>query len=299
MNVNVQRSFILGDQWLYYKIYSGAKTSDLIITEVIKPVSESLMKENIIDKWFFIRYTDPKHHLRVRFHYQNQEDVGKIINCLQPYFSEYIDKDIVWKIQTDTYSRELERYGTNTMELSEILFFHDSEAIANFLSLIDGDEGEKLRWLFVLRMIDTLLGCFAYNEENKLSLLEHLKKVFGIEFGINKFLKKQIDAKYRDSRKDIEEFMIFDEKQIPDYEPVLEILKTYRDTIMPIAEEILQLKTQDKLQVNLNDLMSSYIHMTMNRLFKSKNRLHELVCYDFLFRYYKSYVARKNVIKYV
>ena len=41
-------------------------------------------------------------------------------------------------------------------------------------------------------------------------------------------------------------------------------------------------------------LMGSYIHMLINRLFKSKQRLHEMVIYDFLFRYYKSEIAKKK-----
>lgn len=34
--------------------------------------------------------------------------------------------------------------------------------------------------------------------------------------------------------------------------------------------------------------------MTMNRLFKSKNRLHELVIYNFLFRYYKAEIGKNK-----
>jgi len=40
--------------------------------------------------------------------------------------------------------------------------------------------------------------------------------------------------------------------------------------------------------------MASYSHMMVNRLFKSKQRLHEMVLYDFLHRYYKSEIARQK-----
>lgn len=45
------------------------------------------------------------------------------------------------------------------------------------------------------------------------------------------------------------------------------------------------------LEIDLNDFLSSHIHMTMNRIFCSKNREHEMICYDFLSRYYKSKIA--------
>ena len=43
--------------------------------------------------------------------------------------------------------------------------------------------------------------------------------------------------------------------------------------------------------------LTSMIHMTMNRWFRSKNRLHELVIYDFLSRYYISEIAKNKNIK--
>lgn len=297
MNTKVQRSFIIGDNWLYYKIYTGAKTSDMVLTDVIKPVVESLTKENTIDKWFFIRYADPKHHIRLRFHYTNPEHIGKIITCLQPHFSQLVNQDLIWKIKTDTYSRELERYGENTIELAEALFYYDSEAIVNFLGLIEGDEGEELRWLFGLRMIDVLLDSFSFTMEQKLKLLEHLKTGFGNEFGINRFLKKQLDDKYRKERENIESFLVLVENEFPDYNPILDILLSYKVNITPIANEIVHLNTHKKLEVEINNLLSSYIHMTMNRLFKSKNRVHELVVYDFLYRYYKSALAKSQYKK--
>ena len=112
---NIKRFFVIGDEWLYYKFYCGPKTADEILIEVIKPVSEKLLKDNIIDKWFFIRYSDPKLHLRVRFHYANPENILFIINTINQYIQFYIDQDLIHKVQIDTYQRELERYGTKSI----------------------------------------------------------------------------------------------------------------------------------------------------------------------------------------
>ena len=40
-------------------------------------------------------------------------------------------------------------------------------------------------------------------------------------------------------------------------------------------------------QVSLEDLLASHIHMSVNRLFRDKQRLHELVCYSCLYRFYQ------------
>lgn len=294
MENNTQRSFILGDQWLYYKIYTGPKTSDNVLAELIKPVTDKLIENNIITQWFFIRYADPKHHIRVRFKYQNPANVGPIINSIFPGLKHFIEEDLIWKIQIDTYQRELERYGTNTIELAESLFYHDSEMIVDFLNLIEGDEGEEIRWLFGLRAIDSLLNCFKYEDDAKLELLDILKTGFGNEFGMSRPLKKQLDDKYRRERGKIDDFMVFTAQENPDYEPILEVLETRFKNTVPIAEEILKHRDNDTLQMQLNNLMGSYIHMLMNRLFKSNNRMHEMVCYDFLYRYYRTLIAKKK-----
>tara|TARA_R110000765_G_scaffold159523_1_gene263349 strand:- start:2475 stop:3362 length:888 start_codon:yes stop_codon:yes gene_type:complete len=292
MDKESRRYFSVGSEWLYYKLYTGHKTADSILTEVIKPLTEEFIEQGLIDKWFFIRYADPKHHIKVRFHCPDTDNLDSVISGLHEPLNQLMEQDLVWKIQLDTYQRELERYGLNTMELSEKIFHSDSDAIIQFLDLIEGDEGEQLRWLFGLRSIDHLLDCFKYPLEEKLDLMDGLKTGFGIEFGMSRPLKKQLDDKYRKERKNIEIFMVFNKESEPDYEPILAILENKKKLLQRIAIKILEIKNERRLELSLDQLMGSYIHMLMNRLFKSKNRLNEMVCYDFLYRYYRTSIAK-------
>ena len=280
---DIQRSFIIGDEWLYYKIYTGSKTADLVLTDIIKPVATQLIENGNIDSWFFIRYNDPKHHIRVRFHYNKPSDVATIINELYTSLKEFVDQDLIWKIQLDTYQREIERYGIQTMELSEKLFFLDSTMMVNFIDMIDGDEGEELRWLFGIRAIDQLLIDFGYNEDQKLALLENLKIGFAKEFGMNKHLKKQLDKKFRNQHDKIKNFLKLDRDIEPEYAPIIDVLEKKSIVGVSIIKSIKSIVSKTAL----DDLLGSYIHMLMNRLFRSKNRLHEMVVYDLLYRVYK------------
>jgi thiopeptide-type bacteriocin biosynthesis protein len=291
---SMQRKFVIGDEWLYYKIYCGPKTADIVLINVIRHVAEKLFEENIIDKWFFIRYSDPKLHLRVRFCYNNPENVSTIINTMNSLTKPYIEQDLINNIQIDTYKRELERYGKKTIELAEELFYHDSKMIVDFVDLIEGDEGEEIRWLFGLRAIDNLLDDFSYNINQKLELLENLKEGFGKEFGMNKSLKLQLDKKYRDSRSLINDFFQ-DKYREESIESLTELLNKKSVNSKSIYVEILKKESENLLDVTLNNLMGSYIHMLMNRLFMSKQRLNEMAVYDFLYRYYKSEMAKKKI----
>ncbi len=293
-NKKIHRSFIAGSEWLYYKLYAGPKTADFLLTDLIKPLTSDLMHSDLIDSWFFIRYADPKNHLRLRMHLPKRSELGWVIMQMHDLLQPLVEQGLVWKTQIDTYKREIERYGIYNMHLSEAIFHIDSLATVEFLDLIEGDEGEQLRWLFALRSTDRFLDSFAYSLDQKLALLQVLKDSFGKEFGMARPLKKQLDAKYRKEREHIEHFMRFTAVEEPDYAPLVEILEKRKLVLDPVASEILELNQNGGLEMPLEDLLGSYIHMLMNRLFKSKNRLNEMVCYDFLYRFYKTALAILN-----
>jgi thiopeptide-type bacteriocin biosynthesis protein len=287
----VKRTFIIGDEWLYYKLYCGPKIADIILTEVIKPVTEKLLDQGIIDKWFFIRYSDPQLHLRLRFHFVKEDHFAEVIKALNNHLNYFIKQDLVYKVQIDTYKRELERYGKNNISMAEELFFHDSVMIVSFIDLIEGDEGELVRWLFALRAIDSLLNNFCFKEKFKLHLMRGLKENFGKEFEMNKMLKLQLDRKFRANRKLITDIFNGNYKR-EDVSEIFELLDKKSNSIKYITDELLKLDQMNCLDVSLSDLVCSYVHMLLNRLFKSKQRIHEMVIYDFLYRYYKSEIAK-------
>jgi thiopeptide-type bacteriocin biosynthesis protein len=170
--------------------------------------------------------------------------------------------------------------------------------VVDMLDLIEGDEGERIRWLFGLRAVDTLLEDFRYTMEEKYELVTRLRENFGREFGLNRTLKDQLEKKFRDDRAVITDILGHTDDRESEMFPLFQLLDRRSGAIKPIAEEVLKLydnKNPDPFL--LDDLMGSYSHMMVNRLFKSKQRLHELALYDFLHRYYKSEIARRKYAK--
>ena len=293
-DIVLPRSFSLGSEWLYYKIYCGVKTADKVLAEVIKPLTERLIELTLIDSWFFIRYADPDIHLRVRFHFTDLKNIGIVITLFQNAISEYEKSGSIWKIQTDTYQREIERYGENTMLLGEQIFHYDSQCIVNMLDMIDGDEGEEIRWLFAIRAVNELLSNFNYTSDHKRHLLEYLKTGFSKEFKMNKDLKMQMDKRFRKNRKSITDILDTKNDKTSELQPLFELLNEKSANINPMVNQILRLDQNNELPLSLNDLLASYIHMLLNRLFKSKQRLHEMVVYDFMWRTYHSEIAKQK-----
>lgn len=288
----VERTFTTGSEWLYYKCYCGIKTADRILTEAIYPAVKQLLAAGEIDKFFFIRYQDPEFHLRLRFHIPDPARLGHVLGLLHQCLRPFETQGYIWKTQTDSYSRELERYGHRSIEQAETLFFHDSMSVLEMLDNTWGDKREEVRWQWALRAIDELLDVFGYTLEAKQRIAETLKDSFATEFNADKLLKTQLNNKYRENRKEIEGIMDKQSDNGSVLYPILALLKERNKALQPVAAQLLAMKAAGTLERSLDELLFSYIHMLVNRTIPSKARLHELVIYDLLHQYYRSQMAR-------
>lgn len=288
----VSRSFPIGSEWLYYKIYCGIKTSDRILTEIIRPLAEYLIKIKLIDSWFFVRYADPDIHIRLRFHFSDLKNIALVIERFHKAVTPFHKGGLIWKIQTDTYEREIERYGQSNIILSEQIFYYDSMCIVNFLDKLKDQNKEDIRWLFGIKSVDKLLDIFKLNLDQKLILMEKLKISFAEEFNMNKNIKLQIDKKYRAERINVENFLD-DDFLKKEYPFAMELLEKRDNQLIYIVDEMKKFHN-DEFYVLLYQMIPNYIHMHLNRLFKNKQRLHEMVIYNFMWRTYRSKMAKVN-----
>lgn len=290
----IRRSFPIGGEWLYYKFYAGAQAGDELLADYTLPLAKELLAEGCIDHWFFIRYADPDLHLRLRFHLSDPAHIGRVAQKVNDYFSSAFEQKKIWKIQTDTYEREVERYGFTTMILSEQIFFRDSETVAAFLrDARQYEDPELLRWYFAMINIDYLLNGFQLNLKAKTNLLKNLKTGFAIEFNANnKSGTRQLSEKYRQNREAIEDIAKGDITAFP--EELSELLRLKTKAIEPVCQEILAIKKAGRLSVDFHNFLGSHIHMLMNRLFRSQQRKYELVVYDMLYRAYQSAFIRRE-----
>jgi len=289
MRNKIQRKFVLGDKWLYYKIYCGPKTVDSILVNEISNILDELFRTGIIDKFFFIRYFDPDSHLRIRFHMNDIENLNTIVQLIKEKLKYYIDKRIVWNISVDAYNREIERYGNTTIEEVETLFYFDSLAIVYFLKEIEDDSTDDIRWYWGIKCMDLMLDNFGFSIVDKEIFYGNLSMNFSKEFNIDKHLRIQLDKKYRSEVGQLEKVLSSNEKDI-----IIGIkhILWYMKKAKPVIQIILMLLKNEKEDLHVNKILASLMHMHFNRLFNTKQRSHEFVIYYFLHKYYKSEVAK-------
>lgn len=273
---DIKRSFPPCDEWIYFKIFTGINVANKILISKVDEIIEKLKKDEIIDKWFFIRYKDPDFHLRVRLHLIKDKDKEKVINMFNEHFKEDISNGVVWKLDISTYQREIERYYGKYIEETETVFSEDSTMIIKLLKSLKENNKEDDLWLYCLKSIDAYLELFNFSIEEKHSMLEAMYKNISIEFNSNKTIRVQIDRKFRREYHHIHNIMLNkDSYNSLIYERNI-FLKNTIDTRL-INESYFIIK----------EMISHYIHMTVNRFITANSGMHELVFYGLLEKYYK------------
>lgn len=286
-NNNIKTSFPVGSEWLYFKLYCGQEASDTIIHRVVKPLVEQITKKALCKKWFFIRYEDPEFHLRVRFLLNSPDHTTELIKLMNNFASYHLKHHIIWSTQIDTYQRETARYGHNTIDLAESIFSYDSDAVLGLVSRLEQNNvREETKWMWSMKAIDTMLTTAGLNIAEKILVLEPLKETFSDEFMLDKAMKLKINDKYRCYKKSIQQLLSLD---CPDnlLDEGLRIILAQRNVLISTEfQKLCTLELENKLEVHRYDILMAYIHMHMNRVYSSYQRLHELVVYDMLYKYY-------------
>jgi len=280
-----QRRFSVGSEWLYLKIYAGEKASDILLVDALYPAVRELLNQQIVQKFFFIRYKDQDPHIRLRF-YGNPfiEFYHYVIRRIEKALQPYVQSGIVHKIQTDTYQRELERYGAQTITLCEHFFHHDSLSTLQFMSQTGDSFDENLRFAFAAHKIDRLLKGLNITIDDCHDILDHLKERFFTEFHGDAALRQQLNDRFRTYKPLLEQ-------ALSRPFPLANGLENWVDQQQPLLTELSQAQ-QTPLQ--FKSMTGSIIHMIINRLFPSKQRAYELVLYHCLAKFYASQRARQK-----
>jgi thiopeptide-type bacteriocin biosynthesis protein len=261
----VPRRFEPGSEWVYFKIYCGSVVSDTILLNVVKPAIDRLSAQVVITEAFFIRFTDPHYHIRFRLHLacgMNKQSLVSAMKCIYDLLDPFCESGLVWKVQLDTYEREIERYGASDIVTSEYIFYQDSLLLLDCLQHVEFAEDEQIRFFAALKNIDKWLTLFKMNIEEKTAYCRTMCNSLLNEY--NPDVKIQTDIKYRELK---------------------HLLPGFLDSEWFDAAFSERDRTIGNMYLAKENL-GSYIHMSLNRWFASQQRLMEYMCYVFCSKYY-------------
>ena len=289
------RRFLPGDEWLYVKLYTGTATADTLLREYLAPVIERALATGLASSWFFIRYGDPDWHVRLRFRGDPRRLYGELLPLLHEALAPASDRGLMWKLVVDTYEREVERYGGGAgIEIAEELFRADSDTVLSIITSCEGDAGSEAAWRLAVVGIDRLMDDLGLTLAEKHAAMTLARDAFGAEVGMNTALQKQLGDKFRKHGKELASLLSASEDPEHPFAPALAAFARRSEILRPLGARLTALAAAGRLNQSPTDLAQSYIHMHVNRLIRSSQRLHELVLYDLLRRHYDGVIARNR-----
>ncbi|KEO80472.1 lantibiotic biosynthesis protein [Paenibacillus polymyxa] len=268
---SIHRGIFPGGEWLYLKLY-GVKERE---TDLVGLSLGHLLKQPGFKDWsqkfYFLRYVDPEHHIRLRF----QGDPDKLWTAglaqLNQWAAELREEGLITNMVIDTYHPELERYGGQTlMELAEQVFDVDSQWVIAYMKGIRSNAFDlDIEIAAVINIIHYLSG-FGLTIQEQVSWLEeridckpHMKAFRDVK----KTLITAVEANYEwIGQADTATQVAF-----------LALVEKRQTMIQQYAQAIILAKNNHELTNHPDDILGSIIHMHLNRLL-GVNREREIKC---------------------
>lgn len=278
---NLKRCFPLGTEWLYAKIYCGLHFADTLLKDLFPSLIAAINRQKAIKKWFFIRYNDPAPHIRFRVELSDPSHCSFIVSTINNLLEQFVQEGQISSISFDTYKREIERYTPLCMELSEELFFRQSEII---LMTTQQSSSINDRWLLAFQHMESLFEAAGFTMIERKDFCIRMNTLYQQEFDNNKDLRVHLNNKFKDRKN-------WFAKPLDKLGETNERLSAVQYSIFATLRKH---TAQEEFRSTRASLLSSYIHMFINRLFMSDQRLHELAVYHFMVCYYKMQIGKQK-----
>jgi lantibiotic biosynthesis protein len=276
--------FAPGSEWLYLRIYGGPQALEEWMTGQLRELLPGWRKESLINQFHFIHYLDPDYHLRLRFHLPEPGNCGEILRQIQESCQALLEEDLIWKIESGTYEPEYDRYGSERMHLVERWFEVDSNYWLNEITVRKETDASGI-WRIAVRSIDVFLNDFGADSDQKILIMNRLKKSSATLFVHSRKMKGQVDDKYRRLSGEIKAVL---DHATHETEPYLE----ERSACSALIIQDIQRTFSDRETLFKSNLLPDLIHLSLNRAFRTRHRIQELLVADYMCRNYESVKAR-------
>ncbi|HEU4535528.1 MAG TPA: thiopeptide-type bacteriocin biosynthesis protein, partial [Polyangiaceae bacterium] len=258
---------------LYAKFYGSPSCFDALVGEVVAPLARAAQAAGSVREWFFVRYRDSDHHLRARFFGERSRLWAEVLPGLHDAARPLLASGRVFRLQVDSYEREVERYGGPAgVRLAERLFHADSEACADLLGHVDD---EDLRWRAAALGVDALLADFGLDPEARGAFARRSADSLAREFGADEGEgRRALDAKARELVGVAEALLRGDDGGLPG--EVREALGRRSRANAPLVAALRAARARGEVTGDEASQLWSYAHMHANRVFSSSARAQEM-----------------------
>lgn len=235
-------------QWIYAKLFLPEENEP----HFLKKILPSFVENDLIQKWFYVRYSEGKSHIRLRL---LPKASNSLLTSLYDWAKDLLLQGEISDFSTHIYEREIERYGgIECIELAEDLFSADSNS-SLYLQNISEQNPTSLP-LFALSALAIIHYLIIFSEGDLkactqlLSSSEEDKKLLSGSRDSLKVFSNLAHQLFVDKPSDIENPLLF-----------------HLDQAFSLLKEPIQIYNKRVLELeNRWQIYDSILHMHCNRL---------------------------------
>ena len=132
------RRHLPGGAWTYVKLYCADRQQDQVIAGPLRELVSECLGSGAADRWFYLRYHDPRPHLRLRVRAAKGVRTEDLLDRVLVWSHDLVDRDLAIDVTLDTYHQEVERYGgPAAMDPAERIFQASSGMAADLVAALD------------------------------------------------------------------------------------------------------------------------------------------------------------------
>lgn len=267
----VNHTFFPGSEWTCLNLYLGPGAADRWIMDTLPALIQDLRQTDAALAYFFVRYPDPEFHLRLRIHSHHPGMLALAVDAVSRHSKALMDINYLWKLEVDTYMREINRYGADLIDRFEILFCADAAFWTAALGRISRESApEHLRWQAGLISMLAYLRDFSPDIRRHLEITRGVRDALAAEWQPDQAYTNRLDQKYRR------------------LEAVLYPITRQEHVLDHLLGDLLRKRSAVFCEVFPDSLpsraISDVIHMSLNRCFRSKHRLQEYILHYYLLK---------------
>ncbi len=247
-----------GSEWLFAKFYCPRTIEDDVIADPLRSFTAEALAAGWAEDWFFIRYSDPDPHVRLRFRGAPERLVGQLLPALCTWGAQLMAAGHCLRFSFDTYDREVERYGgPEGIEVAERIFAADSRLVASVLQLLQDRVLLLDRVTVAVLSVDDLLAGLGLSAADRLHWYQDVVTS-----------RDAVGAEYR-QRKAVLRGLLGDPRGLlaePGGAALSQALAARREALAPVIGQLAALADRAALTQTSSALYSSFVHLHCNRL---------------------------------
>ncbi|MCP2008669.1 thiopeptide-type bacteriocin biosynthesis protein [Duganella sp. HSC-15S17] len=287
---------------IYVKLYMAPGAFDAFLEQIYTGLMRDADLATRLRGWFFIRYADPDHHIRLRLA-SDDASYGFVMERLMAWLTPYWRQRVVDTYRFDLYTPEYARYkGPRLTALSERLFGQDSILACQVLKVRNEQAGAFATLHSLIFAVDRLLADAGLDYRASHALLASLAQGFSHEFGVDKKRHAGMGMAFRKEAGNIENILLGNDQSLPWLGALDAFWRDQRHQRVGLMRECRRQLVSQGESWEANEFLKSHVHMSCNRLV-SGSRPWELRLYHYLAKAYHSFnargIERKNSPKHI